>query len=141
MKDRFLRFVCLALFAMVVTPVRAGTPMDNAFERMERAYKKLGEALKAPQEADQAAYLTLAEKIRTEAVTARGLEPKMTASLPEGDRPAFVAKFRGDMDTFIKTVDTLTAALREGRWDDARTSMQEMNQEKKDGHKLFRKKK
>lgn len=114
--------------------------MEKTFERLGKAYKKLGEGLKDPREQDKEAYLKLAEEIKSESQKARDMDPKMTQSLPESERAAFLEKFRKDMDKFNTDVDALAAAVKGSQWEDARKAFEALRQAKKDGHKAYRKK-
>jgi soluble cytochrome b562 len=44
------------------------------------------------------------------------------------------------MDTFGQTVDTLSQAIKDGKWDDAQKALATLKQEMGAGHKAYRKK-
>jgi len=137
---RFLLFVCaLALF--MPGSAHAGTEMERAFERLQRDYKKLKTALEAPVDADREVYLKITGEMLDEARKARGLDPEMTATVPEADRAKFLESFRTDMDVFIANIEKLQDAVKNSRWDEAKQLMEALWQNKKDGHKAFIKKK
>jgi Cytochrome b562. len=126
--------------AIASSTLWAGTEMDRAFERLQRDYKALKTALEAPKEEDLTVYLRKADEMLVEARRAREMEPKMTATVPETERAQFLERFRSDMDVFIANIETLKAALKNARWDEAKTSMETLWQNKKDGHKAYKRK-
>ena len=130
--------VSLVAIFSPLAPAKADTPMEAAFERLEKAYKKLGDGLKAPQESAKSTYVALAEQIRKEGGIVRELQPQMIGTLPEAERPAFLERFRKDMDAFNASADKLVEALKNANWDEASKLMQTLRQDKKEGHKTFR---
>lgn len=135
----FALFCASALLS--TSQVQAATEMDRAFERLEKDYKKLRDALEAPQEADRDQYAKLADGMLVEARKARELDPEMTPNVPEAQRAQFLEHFRRDMDTFIENIGKLSEALKNSKWDDARQLMESLRLEKKEGHKAYREKK
>lgn len=115
--------------------------MDRAFGRLERDYKKLKAALEAPKDADRDLYVKKAEEMLLEAKRARDMEPEMIAKVPEAERAQFLERFRNEMDVFITGIVKLEDALKNLRWDEAKKLMEELWQNKKDGHKAFIKRK
>ena len=120
--------------------VRAETPMDKAWEKLEKAFNKLRDGLKDPKDADKEAYQKLGAIIKAETTEAMKFEPKMLKNVPEADRETFLANFRKDMETFDGQVDKLNAALDAGQWEEAQKVIQVLTQAKKDGHKAYRQK-
>jgi soluble cytochrome b562 len=137
----FSRSLLVAWGLAIASPtVWAGTEMDRAFERLQRDYKALKTALEAPKEEDLKFYQKKADEMLVEARRAREMEPKMTATVPEAERPQFLERFRSDMDAFIANIEKLEGALKNAQWDEAKTSMETLWQNKKDGHKAYKRK-
>lgn len=133
--------VLCASALLTASPVHAATEMDRAFERLEKDFKKLRDALEAPQEADRDQYAKLADNMLVEARKARELDPEMTPNVPEAQRAQFLEHFRHDMDTFIENIGKLSEALKNSKWDEARQLMEALRLDKKEGHKAYREKK
>lgn len=132
-------FLVLGLFCTAAAPlsVHAATDMDRVFQKLERSFKKLNMGLKDPSEAARDIYVGLANTMREQAAKARDMVPAKTSTLAEGERETFLAKYRGEMDGFITTIDRLTEALKASRWEEARAQMEAMRKEKKEGHRVF----
>lgn len=119
---------------------QAETPMDKAWEKLEKAFNKLRDGLKDPKDTDKETYQKLGAIIKTETTAAMKFEPKMLKNVPEAERETFLANFRKDMATFDGEVDKLNAALDAGQWAEAQKAVQVLGQAKKDGHKAYRQK-
>ena len=119
-------------------PASEKTPLESSMHRISSAFKELNADLKQPVDTSKDDYLKSAQVIRDESVKAHDLAPKMAATLPADQQPVFIAAYQKDMDKFTASVDLLIAAIRDGRWDDARTSLADLKQQEKDGHHAYR---
>ncbi len=137
----------LLLGGMLLAPVfgqeapQGKTPLEAVMRQMGVTFKSLGTDLKQPQDEAKGDYLKLVQALREESVKSRDLAPKAAALLPADQQPAFVEAYRKDMDKFIASVDVLGAAVQEGRWDDARKTLDDLKQQMGDGHRAYRAKK
>jgi cytochrome c556 len=127
--------------APAATPAPEGdTPLELTMKNIVKASKELTKDLKTPVDTDKDKYLALATTLKTEAAKAHDLVPKKAADLPADQKDAFVAAYQKDMDTFGQTVDTLSQAIKDGKWDDAQKALATLKQEEASGHKAYRKK-
>jgi cytochrome c556 len=133
----FVLLFALAVFAGSA-PDACASPMDNAWERLESAFKKLKESLKTPDETHKATYLKQAEVIKIESLKIREMEPHMARTLPKKEQPAFVAEFKTEMDEFIAHADTVIASLKASDCVTASTELAAMGKSKIPAHKKFR---
>lgn len=115
--------------------------MEENWEKLEEAFKKLNAGLKAPDEKDQKTYLELAEEIQKNAKKNRELDPDMVKNLPDDKKQAFLESFRKDMDEFIAHSDQLVAAIQASNWAEAQKAMESMGKMKKPSHQAYREKK
>src|SRR5882762_7758139 len=102
---------------------RAGTALEQSMKQMGGAYKELSNDLMQPQDASKDKYVALAATIKDQAKAAHDLVPKLAQSLPADQRDAMVQAYQKDMNQFMQDVDSLSEALKNGRWDDARRLM------------------
>ncbi len=124
--------------SLAQTPAPEKTPLEVSMHRISAAVKELSADLKQPTDASKDDYLKQAQIIRDESVKAHDLVPKMAATLPTDQQPAFVAAYQKDMDKFTASIDTLIQQLQAGSWDDARTTLAGLKQQEKDGHHAYR---
>ena len=131
-----LCFFCLAIFSAV----HADTPLELSMKKMGKAYKQLALDLKQPQDASKADYLALTATLKTEAQTARGLVPKKVANLYPESRDAMVKDYQKSIDDLGVSIDALSQAIQNSKWDEANKQLVALKQKMIDGHKAFRKK-
>jgi len=136
----FFAFLLLGLNFMAPA-ARADTPMEKAWERLEKAFNKLRDGLKDPQDSSKSTYLKLGAIIKEETKITMALDPKMLKNVPAPEQEVFRQSYRRDMAAFDGNVDKLNAALAAGEWVEAQNVMSALAQAKKEGHKAFREKK
>jgi cytochrome c556 len=128
----------VVIFFVAAHGAWAGTGLEQSMKQMAGAYRELSDDLKQPQDAGKDQYLALAATIKDQAKAAHDLVPKLAQSLPADQRDAMVQAYQKDMDQFMQNVDSLSDALKNGKWDDARELMTTLRQEMVDGHKQYR---
>ena len=145
MKWRFYLPVLIALLCFTVLPPAQAdpaapppTPLGVAMKKMGNAYKALSFDLQQPSDANKSNYLSLAGILKTGAQTSRGLVPKKAATLPPDQQAAMVKAYQKSMDDLIQSIDSLTQAIQNSQWDDARKAMAIIKQQMISGHKDFR---
>lgn len=109
-------------------------------KNMSRAYKELSKDLKMPVDTDKDKYLALADTLKKESVKAHDLVPSKAEDLPADQKDAMVKAYQKDMDQFGQTIDTLSQAISDGKWDDAQKALAALKQDMIEGHKAYRKK-
>ncbi len=134
----FSLFLGVAVLLVTVDRARAATALEQAMKQMSEAYKELSADLKQPQDTAKDQYLALAATIKDQAKASRDLVHKLAQSLPADQRDTMVQSYQKDMDKFMQDVDSLSGALKNGRWDDARKWLTTLHQEMSDGHKQYR---
>ena len=65
------------------------------------------------------------------------MEPAKTKDVPAGDKAAYLAKYKEQMNGVVKTFDDLEAAVKAGKTDDAKKIFEKLADEKEKGHKDF----
>jgi cytochrome c556 len=134
----FPLFLVIAIFFAIASGAWAGTQLGQSMKQMGIAYKELADDLKQPQEASKDQYLALAATIKDHAKISRELAPRLAQTLPADQRDAMIQAYQKDMDQFMQDVDSLSDALKNSQWDNARKSMVTLQQEMVDGHKQYR---
>lgn len=140
----------LLLFAALVfgTVVFASTARQEAapaavqetrlmahMERMEQALDTLRRSLREP--AENAKSLDLVQEMLEAALASRRETPKMTASLPEGERAAFVLEYRKQMVRLAGALLDLEVALLDGNHEEALKVYKNLKKMEEAGHERF----
>jgi cytochrome c556 len=118
----------------------AETALETSMKHMSKAYKELNLDLKTPQDSARPDYLALAAMLKAEGRNSRADVPKIAQGMTPDQQATMIANYQKSVDTFLGSVDALTAALQQSQWDEARKQMGILHQEMVDGHKAFRKK-
>jgi soluble cytochrome b562 len=130
--------ILLATFALAGNITRADektTPLGDQMKIISKSVKQLKNQI--ADAAQQQSSITLVETAKQAATEARKLVPAKAASIPDADRPKFVADFQTQIDVLIKTFATIDDALHAAKYDDAQKAFNDLAQVKKDGHKQF----
>lgn len=114
------------------------TEMEKAMEVLDKAYKNLNNALKAPDAGQKDAYLQWADTIKTQATKAVEMVPAKIAAMPKDQQGPVLEAYQKDMKKFIETVDELKKAIQEDKWTDAAKLCLEMKKERNHGHEEYR---
>ena len=115
------------------------TPLGEQMEKIGGAFKKLGKQITDATKNEDS--LKLAATIKAAATKGLEFEPEKKADIPVADQAKFVADFRAKLKEFIGVVDKLTAALQANDNAAAAKVLDEMKNERKEGHKAFEKEK
>ena len=118
--------------------VQAETPMDRAWEKLEKAFKKLKDGLQEPKDSQKTTYQALVETMLAESARIREMSPQMTKTLPPDQQAAFLEEFKKEMDEFAGHLNALKAAVDGSQWETARQEMSALGSTKKPAHKKFR---
>ncbi|MFZ4680930.1 MAG: hypothetical protein ACOYMS_00375 [Terrimicrobiaceae bacterium] len=134
----FLYLVTALVF--LVPQIRADTPMEKSWERLEKAFHKLRDRLKDPKDSNKETYVKLGAIIKEETLICMELDPKMLKNVPPAEQETFLQNYRRDMAAFDADVDKLNAALQAGQLVEAQNVITLLGKAKKEGHKAYREK-
>jgi soluble cytochrome b562 len=142
-----IRLSLLALAcALFIAPVQAQPAGKDVETELGEKMDKMGAAFRAlrRQAADpskNADSLAKVAAMKEQAQASIKLEPAKTADLPAGERAAFVANYRAEMKKFVTMIDSLEAAFKANKNEEAAKILGTMADAQKAGHKDFQKKK
>ncbi len=120
-------------------PREPETELSGKMEKLSSAYRKLGKQIADASKNEDS--LKQVATIKEMAEAALKLQPDKTKIVPEADRAKFLADYQQQMKGFIATVGKLEAALKAGDNATAAKLVEEMKNERNDGHHEFQKKK
>lgn len=111
------------------------TELGRQMEEIDEAMKKLRRLLrKSEGAADSLEQISRMEKA---AVAAKGMVPSKAASLPEADRPKFVAAYRKGMAAFVVEVCHMESAVIDGDAAKAQEIFKNLKTIEDEGHDHF----
>jgi len=141
MKLRLL-LTALLLASITCPSVRAAgghdkdTPLEKEMHAINTAFRQLRK--QADDAAQNASSLALVARMEKAAEASAALVPAKAADLPEKDRAAFEADYKAKMKRFGDTLARLEAAFKAGDNAGAVRLLAELNAQKREGHKDFR---
>ena len=136
-----------SLFALLLTLVSTAvvlgagpqdeehSEMKEHMELIEGAVKSLRRSLRDPANLEQS--LALLTEIQAATIASKALPPRMTESVPEGERAAFVAAYRGMMLDFLEHQIDLERALLTGDEEAVKAAFKEVRDMEDTGHERF----
>jgi len=128
----------LVVWMAALAGAQADSPLEKSMQQMKKAYKDLGAGLDKPLESNKDTYLSLAETIKSSALTARDLVPELAGKLPPDQKAAMVKSYRESMDDLVGAIDALIKNIQNAKWDEARKDLSLLKSDMKDGHREFR---
>jgi soluble cytochrome b562 len=111
------------------------TPLGDKMKIIAKSVKQLKGQVTDPTK--QQSSIQLVEAAKQAATDAKALVPAKAATVPEADRPKFIADFQAQIDVLIKAFTDLDTALQAGKYDDAQKDFNGLAKIKGDGHKAF----
>jgi soluble cytochrome b562 len=81
--------------------------------------------------------LTLVAECKKAIAAAAKLEPVKTKEQPAANKPAYLEKYKAQMNDLAKSFDELEAAIKAGKTDDAKKLFEKLSELKEKGHKDF----
>ncbi len=129
----------LLLVATATTPLlraESDTPLEKQMQLMARTMRQLSGQIADP--AKQQENVTLLGTLRQAAETSRSLDPIKTATVPESQRPAFLAAYRDQMGRLASAFSSAGEAVKAGQFDKAKELVQSVGAIKKEGHSRFK---
>jgi len=111
------------------------TPLAKAMKVVNKNIRTMKRQIDDPaKKDDNLALIAAAKKSLDECLK---LEPAKTKDVPAGDKSAYLAKYKEQMNGVVKTFDDLEAAVKAGKTDDAKKIFEKLSDEKEKGHKDF----
>jgi len=111
------------------------TPLAQQMERIDHAMHKLKRGVRDATQKD--ACLTEVANAQQACLAAKLLTPKMTATVPEAERAAFVRDFRKGVAALLVEFTNLEVALLDGDADKAVASYKKLESMEDEGHNQF----
>jgi hypothetical protein len=136
-----LKHLLTSLFAVValITPALAedDTPLGKEMEKVNKALKAVNRSLIDPSQKD--ANLAKLAEVKASFEKSLTLEPAKAKDVPAAEKAKFLADYKASMQTSLKTLEELKAAIQADKGEDAAKAMEKLQGEKKEGHKAFKK--
>jgi soluble cytochrome b562 len=130
-------FTLLAACAIAVPAfAEEDTPLAKEMEKISKALKAVNRNLADAAQKD--ANIAKVGEAQTANTAALKLEPAKTKDVPAADRPKFLAAYKTSIENVGKSLDALKAAIEGGKTDEAKTILDKLNGQKKEGHKEFK---
>ena len=130
--------ILLAIFSLAGHIARAdekSTPLGDKMKIIAKSVKQLKKQIADPTK--QQSSIDLVEAAQKAAEDGKQLVPAKAATVPEADRPKFIADYQMQIDALIKDFATIDTALHDGKYDDAQKAFDTLGDVKRDGHKKF----
>jgi hypothetical protein len=130
-------FTLLAALTLGLNFVHAEdeSPLGKAMSGFNKNQKLLKKQVTDP--AKKADNLQLIVKIKASLEECKKLEPSWTKKVPAADKPAFLAKFKEQMDDVAKSYATIETAIKADKLDEAKAVFEKLADQKEKGHKDF----
>jgi len=138
MKLKTLLMLCAAL-AVGTLGTRAedkpDTPLSKQMSEMNKTLRTLKRQLSDPSK--KADNIAAVDKMKGNIDAALKLEPAKTKDQPPADKPAYIAKYKEELNDLKKTFDELKEALTKGDADATSKVLEKLSDSKEKGHKDF----
>jgi soluble cytochrome b562 len=129
-------FSLLPLIHAQQPPDQPDSPLEGQMKILARGTKQL--SLQVGDPAKQQQTLTLLETLKKAASDAKTLDPRKTASLPQGDKEKFLADYRAQMDKLSDAFNQIEESVKGGNYPQAQALFASLQAIKKEGHKQFK---
>ncbi len=130
-------FTLLAACALAVPAfAEEDTPLAKEMEKLGKALKAINRNVADAGQKDA----NLAKVADAKAANAAGtkLEPAKLKDVPAGEKAKFLEGYKASMQEVSKSLDALKAAIEGGKTDEAKSIIEKLNSEKKEGHKKYK---
>lgn len=111
------------------------TPLTKEMTAMNKSLRMLKRQVADP--AKKQDNLALVAKIKGNLDAALKFEPSKIKDVPAADKPAYLEKFRQQLNDLKKTYDDLEVALKADKQDEAKKMFEKLAEQKEKGHKDF----
>lgn len=114
---------------------RPDTDIEKAMKKMGGAFRKLrGQAKQGAFTPDA---VDLVATMKAAAAEAAKHDPLKTKDVPDAERAKFLADYKAKMDEFNQALDSLTAALKAGKTEEAVALVGKLGKLQRSGHEEF----
>jgi hypothetical protein len=114
---------------------KENTPLHKEMAEMNKALRSLKRtATDASKKADN---LALVDKMKADVAAALKEEPAKTKDQPSAEKPAYLEKYKKELEQLDKTFDELKAAIEKGDAETIKSIFAKLSEEKDKGHKDF----
>ena len=130
-------FTLLAACAIAVPAfAEDDTPLAKEMEKVSKALKFVNRSIGDASKKDEC----LAKIAEAKAANAAGLkfEPAKTKDVPAAEKEKFLSGYKSSMQEVGKGLDALKAAIEGGKADEAKSVIEKLNAQKKEGHKKYK---
>jgi len=114
------------------------SPIHDAMEAMNTAYRNLSRGLRNPDPAAKTDYLEWLQAIELAAVEAKPHVPSRILELPEAEQPAMIASYRSELAAAIETMMQLEQAMIADEWETVKTLGRQLGSQRSEGHKKYK---
>lgn len=130
-------FTLLAACAIAVPAfAEEDTPLAKEMEKLGKALKAINRNVADAGQKDA----TLAKVAEAKAANSAGqkYEPAKLKDVPAAEKAKFLEGYKASMQEVGKNLDALKAAIEGGKTDEAKSLLDKLNTEKKEGHKKYK---
>ena len=111
------------------------TELAKQMEMIDSGMKKLRRSLRKPDSNKDS--LETIDTVYKAALKSKDMTPAMAAKIPEAKRAEWVAAYKKDMETMIKTVEEMRDAVKAGKNDKAQELHQSLKKQEDKGHEKY----
>jgi soluble cytochrome b562 len=111
------------------------TELAKQMETIDEAMKKLRRTLRKAESNKES--FDWIEKMEKAAVKAKDMTPAMASKVPETERAKWVEAYKKDMETMIKTVGEMKAAVKDAKNDKAQELYKTLKTQEDKGHEKY----
>jgi hypothetical protein len=111
------------------------TPLAKQMSAMNKSLRMLKRQIgDASKKSDN---LALVAKIKDNLAESAKLQPAKTKDVPEAEKAAYVEKYKQQLSDLGKTYDSIEAAIKADKLDEAKAGFEKLSEQKEKGHKDF----
>ncbi len=125
----------LALGLNLAVAADDDTPLAKEMAAMNKSLRTLKRQLADASKKEE--NLGLLAKMKKNLEESKKLDPTKTKDVPAAEKPAFLAKYKEQLNGFGKSIDELEAAVTADKPDEAKKVLEKMSEQKEKGHKDF----
>lgn len=128
-------FISVLALSVTFSMADEDTPLSKEMSAMNKSLRTLKrQVADASKKADN---LALIDKMKANVTASLKYEPAKTKDQPAGDKPAYLAKYKEQMNGLDKALDELKAAIEKGDAEAVNKVVEKLGEIKEHGHKDF----
>ena len=137
-----IRSLAFTLLAAAILFTALGSALHAEKTELGDKMKALGKNLKLVKAqiadpAKQQSTVGLLESAKTNAEAAKKLTPSRTKEVPEADRAKFLSGYQAQIGKLVDDLGKIEAAVKAGKYDDAKKLFADLGTVKREGHEKF----